>query len=338
MRKNFYSFFAAAIVCCNSLLSTHNNCCGGFQECSNFWFGLDLLYWVPNECALVVTNKKSSVLLTDDFTKQSVVHPSFEWDWGYRLSAGKQYPSCCFDLEASWTHYSSNVSQQSSVDSQVEGSFPIRSLSDDIIAGDYIFDSKLSWRFKVNIIDLQLTRSFRVCDRFEIKPFLGLRNAWISQKGKVRYEGGIFLIGIITPGLSKLGSDVIKMKNDYWGIGPRIGVSPKYTLTKCLSIYGDAALSGLLGCFNLYQKETYMDVERYSYDKDYFRIRPIGDLGIGLQWKTTFCSCYAATFRLGWEYHILFDQFELEKDEFHLTPSNRNLSIQGATLSCQVGF
>jgi Legionella pneumophila major outer membrane protein precursor len=111
---------------------------------ANVWIGVDFLYWKPWERALVLTNKQSDVFVTDDFTEAPVIHPNFKWDPGYRVSTGYLFSSNLWDVGGSWTHYTSRISQHLSTHgSPLDGMFPIWSLSNDVIAGDYVFESDL---------------------------------------------------------------------------------------------------------------------------------------------------------------------------------------------------
>jgi hypothetical protein len=304
------------------------------------WIEADLLYWKPWERALVATNKQSDVFVTDDFTKAPIERPHFEWDLGYRISTGYLFSSDRWTVEAAWTHYTSRVSQhRSSHDSAFLGMFPIWSLADGIIPGDYVFESDLKWKFTINMIDLQFQRCFKPWHWLELNPLMGLRSAWVKQGGHIVYQGGIFLIGILQPGVSLNGSDFIEMKNNYWGIGPRLGVDPRIIIGHGFSINAEAAISGLYGFFKVRQKETYLNTTRYSNHQHLNRFRWIGDLSAGLQWKALFKKeRYALTFKADWEYHIFFSQFQFKKDHFGLVSSNRTLSTQGVTFSSRFDF
>lgn len=306
----------------------------------NGWIEADLLFWQPWEEALVATNKKSDVFTTDDFTQASVVHPHFDWNLGYRVRSGYLFACSCWDVEASWTHFTSHVSQKRSTDGDpFLGMFPIWSLAEDTLAGDYVFASDLKWKLTINALDLQFGRYFNPFCWFDVKPFLGVRSLWLKQHGNVVYEGGIFLIGILQPGVSLNGNDLIKMKNNYWGIGPRMGVAPRFILGKGFSLNMEGAVSGFAGFFNVHQKETYLGTTRFSRHKHLNRLRWMIDCAAGIRWQKLFDQeCYSVTFGADWEYQIFFHQFELKTDDFGLVPKNRNLSVQGATWSIRFEF
>jgi hypothetical protein len=49
---------------------------------------------------------------------------------------------------------------------------------------------------------------------------------------------------ILQPGLSENGMDFIKMKDNYWGMGPRVGIAPRWIFRKGVSLNTSAAISG----------------------------------------------------------------------------------------------
>ena len=155
----------------------------------------------------------------------------------------------------------------------------------------------------------------------------------------VDYQGGIFYVAILQPGISLNGTDEIKMKNNFWGLGPRIGFDPKFNLGGGWSIYGDAAISGLYGIFSIKQEEIFLSTTRYDNHEHLDRFRWIGDFAAGIGWEKPLSDdCYAISLKLGWEYHIFWHQMELKTDSFDLVPDNRNLNVQGVTLSARFDF
>jgi hypothetical protein len=336
--------FAIAAILSSSLLaedarSLVNSYNPAVTNGADVWVELDLLYLRPWEKALVATNKESDVFTTDDFTHARVVHPHFDWSLGYRLRSGYLFSSCLWDVEASWTHFTSRLSQHRSTDSPFLGMFPIWSLAEDVIAGDYVFDSTLQWKFSINVLDVQFGRYWNARPWLDLKPYFGLRSAWIHQHGKIVYQGGMFLIGILSPGVSLNGSDYIEMKNNYWGMGPRIGLAPRWILGKGFSLNADAAVSGLYGFFNVKQKETYLDTTRFYRHRHPLRFRWFCDFAAGVEWKRFFeCKQYALTFKVDWEYHLLLRQFEFKTDDFDLVSKSRNLALQGVSFSVRFDF
>jgi hypothetical protein len=196
----------------------------------------------------------------------------------------------------------------------------------------------LRWRWNLNFADIQTGRCF-VFHRFEFEPFFGLRSLWLHQLGHVTYKGGMFLIGITAPEVSINGTDKIKMENNYWGIGPRIGLKGLFLMHKGVGLNALAALTAPYGYFNVRQKETYIDTIRFIHRQYFNRFGWMADFSGGLFWKTPFLpERYALTLQTDWEYHLFLYQFKLQRDQFGLIPKNRNFSTQGVTFSGRFDF
>lgn len=298
---------------------------------------VDLLYWKTYEKGVVLTNETSPIFTTNNFTLAPVIHPQFDWDFGCRLGIGMRRN--CSDISLDWTYYPTTIQQHRETDSNnltnisnPLGMFPIWSLSEDTIAGDYVTDAQLKWDISLNQVDLKWTKLSVRYRNLDLRPYLGLTTAFINQNAHIEYSGGIFFYQILDGGVNVDGVDHIHMKNNFWGIGPKIGFEPRWNLFGNFSLFGNAAISGLVGIFHIDQKETFLDVERFSHHENSARLRWIGDLAAGIAWDKCICN-YLVQWQLSWEYHIFFHQLELQEDDFGLIPSNRNLSFQGLVLS-----
>ncbi len=295
----------------------------------DIWVSGDLLYWIPREKSISFLNKEMDVFTTNDFTQSARIFPEFEWDFGYRFGIGHLFADQKWDVSLNWIHYKAFSDQhKGSFNEAFVGMFPIWSIADDIIAGDYVSFGKMHWTMKLDLIDLKFARDLKF-GRFNLKPFVSLTTGWIDQDFDIEYTGGIFQSGI----------DYIEMKNNYWGMGPSVGIDPRLYLGAGWSIYANAAISMLIGSFDVHQEETYLLSERLDHHRHRTRLAWISDLGIGFLWKTLFMhERYALSFKLGWEYQVLFHQNQLKTGEFHLVSHNRDLQLQGGTFSTRFDF
>jgi hypothetical protein len=308
---------------------------------SNVWLAADLLYFIPCEKSIVMTNKKTDLFTTADVTKKPVAHPHLEGNFGYRLGLGYIFSARKWDMAVNWTHFNTQAHQKRSSRNNIEfGMFPIWSLADDILRYDWVADAKMDWKLNLNLLDLDFGYAFCFREVFFLRPFAGLRSAWIHQYLDVRYSGGIFVNGLNLPALdSSCGPDKIDMKNNFWGIGPQVGIEPQVNLGRGWRLYGNACGTLEYGFFDIHQRETYLQTTRYNRHRHLGRFRWIIDAGAGVLWKT-YCArdLFALTFKLGWEYHLFFDQNELKGDAFDLVSDNRNLVLNGAAFSARFDF
>jgi hypothetical protein len=327
-------------LCIPLLIMAEEGCCQDQYRAS-----LDLLVWKAHEKGAVLTNETSPVFTTTDYTKAPIIHPHFDWDAGFRIGVGYSPSSCCLDLALDWTYYQTTLHQSrktngndlTNVNNQ-QGMFPIWALSEDIIAGDYVSDAKLKWKILLNMIDFKLLEPCICYKSIDINPYVGIRAASIIQHANVEYSGGIFLLDIIDGGVNLNGTDHIHLKNDFWGIGPRIGFAPRWNFCEGFSIFADTSISGLGGMFDIKQKEEYLGRERFSHRKHEWCFRWIYDFAAGLSWDRQFCNGrYLARFQVSWEYHLFLSQLELRRSSLISSP-NKNLQMQGITLSGDIYF
>jgi hypothetical protein len=314
----------------------------GLQNSNHLWVSSDMLFWTPKEKTIVATNQKTNLFTTSDVTLKPPLDTRFRWDFGSRVGLGYLFRNDVdsWDTMLHWTYYTSHTAKRSDTENNIsEGSFPVWSLSSDIIAYDWVAKAKLSWKMNLNLLDLDFGRAFSF-RWFHLRPFVGLRSAWIGQKIHAVYGGGIFVNG---PDLylmsNNAGYDEVRMKNNYWGVGPLAGISPQADLGKGLRLYANASGSFSYGYFHLKQEEIYLQHVRYYRNHFPAAGRWILDVAGGISWSTLQDSAhYALTFTLGWEYHLFFHQFSLAKDAFGIVPDHRSLQVMGGVFSTRFAF
>ncbi len=309
-------------------------------DCTNFWLSADILYLIPHEKAVVVTNRKTNLFEVNNITLEPALHTHFDWDVGSRIGFGYIFDNRDWDMSITWLRYLSSTKKKSDTHMNIaEGMFPVWSLSSDIIPFDWVALAKLHWKLNINLLDLDFGRLF-CWNCLLLRPYMGLRTAWIGQDFHVKYGGGIFANGPDLPAMSNnAGYDRIHMDNNYWGLGPQIGLQPQIKLGCGFRLYGNACGSYELGYFYLDQDEVYLSFTRFHKKSTPFKCRWILDAAAGISWETYLCcEQYALTFSLGWEYHLFFHQFQLERDQFGIIPHSRNLSLNGGAFSGRFNF
>ncbi len=306
----------------------------------DLWIHADALFLRPSEDPIVLTNRKTNLFRVNNVSLEPALHTQFRWDFGSRIGFGHTFDDRLWDVVLDWTFYNSDTTKKSSTRGEIsEGMFPIWSLSDDIIPYDWVAFAKMHWSLNLNLIDLEFGRAFH-WGCFFLRPYAGLRTFWIDQDFNVFYGGGIFANG---PDLyamtNNAGYDSIHMENDYWGLGPRLGISPQLNLGKGFRLYGNAAGSFEGGYYHLVQNEVYLMHTRFNLRSHPVRFRWILDAEGGLLWETFIVKeQFALTFKLGWQYFIFFDQFALQKDQFGLVPEDNDLSLNGGAFSARFDF
>lgn len=301
---------------------------------------IDLLCFLPKEKSIVLTNYMTNLFTTANVTLQPNVNPHFRWDVGYRIGFGYMFADDKWDMALNLLNFNTHLQQCRSTQGNIGlGMFPIWSLADDIIPFDWVAQAKMYWKLNLNLLDLDFGRDFSWHNRWFLRPIIGLRSAWINQHLDVDYGGGIFANGLNLSDLdSTFGYDSIYMKNNFWGIGPRLGIEPQVNLGCGWSLYASACGTLTYGLFKVCQVETYLKSLRYLRNCSPHGFRWMIDAMGGISWKTFLRDRYALTCALGWEYHIFFDQVALKADNFCMVSSNRNLSLNGLAFSACLDF
>lgn len=315
------------------------------EDEKNFWCEYEALYFHPWEKSAVVTNQYSPVLTTNDFTETKALHPDFRWDIGFRIRVGYFFVPPRWSIDLGWTNFTTKDIHNKTTNTNdyanlnQSGSFPIWDLEKDILPGAYVSNSYLKWNLALNILDLNFTRTIpftRIC----VKTFAGLRGSWIRQKFYIRYSGGIFNLTFNNSyGNSVIGNEIVTMKNNYRGLGPRIGVTPSFDIGKGFVVDALGAMSVLLGQLEKNQKGEYLSSERFYIHSDPFDLSWIIDVAVRLGYHMAiFQSRYDVSFKLGYEFHEYYHQMELTRDHFHVAPHDSNLRLQGVVGYVQIDF
>ncbi len=314
------------------------------KNACNITFTGSALYWKAYEEGLDYAIKSDAGIT--NVRDGSVKRMEFGWDWGFRAGLGYQIPNDKMDLSAVWTCYESRGtdSTHASFPSTLFSvwSYPGAGLSSETQA-------KAKARLKLNMVDLVMGATFTPRRFLDIKPFIGLTSAWIDQKMDIHLSGGSSTQIVNATVLD----DHITLHNDFWGIGPKVGINTLWVLGWGFSIVGNADVSVYYGIFDLRQDEavsllgitpdnTYSDIDR---NRQHL-LRTNLDLMIGMRWDILFNRdrCHLG-FEAGWENILLSGQNQLMR---FVTPGTGNpginvsgkgdLCLQGLTLKGSFSF
>ena len=298
------------------------------------------LFWKPYEEGLdyAIQNVGATAVNNDGMVKR----PRFDWNWGSRINFGYEIPREKMDLDLSWTWYTSSGTVSSNVTSPTT-LFSVWSLPN--LAGNaYEYQSTAHTHLIFNRIDLGMSGTFAPRSFLELTPLIDLSALWIHQKFDFNLSGG--------PGINgrSVVDDKIAMKNNFFGIGPKLGINTLWNLGYGLGIFGNFDLSLLYGFFDISQSEivtftgtgpnTYLDLPSNSYHDPRMNF----DLMLGLSWDWMFaCGKYHLHLDAGWENSIFLGQNQLMRFTSTTYPGINNLvkgdlSLQGLTMRALFTF
>ena len=316
------------------------------RDGADLFFTADWLIWQGQENGLgyAVKTKEEQPLDTALYNS-SVKDLHFDWDFGFRVGLGYNLPHDGWDLSSSWTWFQNNASGHASEgNGRLLASNVFAPMGSDVEGYESI-KSKLN--VKLNMIDLDLGREFFVSKWMTLRPFMGLRTAWIRQHLNTTYYSP--LPSEIHDTISSV---YTKAKNNYWGLGLRGGLNTQWGLGAGVSLFGNAAVSILNGFFSVndYEATQFEDGKHNDAvsNSDSFRVgRVISELAMGLRWDTMFANdrCHFGI-QAGWEQLMFFGQNQfkhfLSNDSFSNAGSffanQGDLTFQGWTLAVRLDF
>ncbi|MDZ7617198.1 MAG: Lpg1974 family pore-forming outer membrane protein, partial [Patescibacteria group bacterium] len=197
----------------------------------------DALFWTLREgsadnWAQVITPKG---LLGTYAGSVTLVDAPFDWNAGVRVGMGRRHADEGLEGTVSYTNFSTRATNRAAgeVYSAFLGNFFVDNPDGDTF-GPHYRSADIDWDVAFHAIDLEVGRSFRVAPKLVVRPFIGLKAAIIRQSIHSRWRQPIDTLEHIY----LFESATEDLKQDFWGIGPSVGVTlemplytrPRYTL------------------------------------------------------------------------------------------------------------
>jgi Legionella pneumophila major outer membrane protein precursor len=206
--------------------------------------------------------------------------------------------------------------------------------------------AKAKWRLHFNTLDGEIGREFFLSKHLTMRPFFGIRGAWINQKLKTQYH---YDVTAVDPGFFGFTSSEIHrgevntcttFKNNFTGVGPRIGFNTLWMIGSGFGFYANAAISLLWGefdvkantnmafCAALDSVEFPLDLDtgstelsmttvindcaRLKFKDEFHSTKAATDLALGIQWQGSFADDRVGLMiQIGYDNHIFFNQNQI---------------------------
>ncbi|NGX27890.1 MAG: hypothetical protein K940chlam1_00062 [Candidatus Anoxychlamydiales bacterium] len=133
--------------------------------------------------------------------------------------------------------------------------------------------SRISGDF--NTFDLNLGKRYYVSQYYISTPKFGIQAAWIDQDLHLRY----FVINQ---------KENVFCKNDYWGVGLKVGYDSEFLVGKNFSIYGNIASALLFSKFDISQQADNISIYNYQLEDSFYKVLPNAKIGIGIAYARFF--------------------------------------------------
>ncbi len=304
----------------------------------------DLLVWRAQESgtenwAEVITGGDGSPEICD------IRDIKFDWNAGLRvgLSYGMKHDQ--WDTQFYYTRFHARgndhvSSVPNSVYSAFVGNFYVDNASGAGVKGLTYQKASIDWTIHFNIFDWELGRAFWISKALSLRPFVGLKGGWIYQSIHTQWHDPTLPPAPPVYQPFEMGRENIK--NNFWGVGPSIGINTKWNLlalgNHSLSLLGDLSAAILYGHW------TFKDVYKNDIGQEVSVKLPHNNSGasmlrtfLGFGWDLTFCRGeYHFLTQLGYEMQFWLDQLQFYS--FDTGRFDNELTLQGGTLELRFDF
>ena len=331
------------------------------RGCSNSLGGaleFDFLYWKAENRGFAYAydqkndlyNTGGAAYTSPNYNIGSLMRVESKFDPGFRIGAGWNTDFDRWDVFADWTWYR-NHSTASHTRSDITSSpsamgyYPIWPAEDTEVTGNSVSYQHVSatWHLWHNAGDLELGRAYYITKALSLRPHWGLRGGWLNQKFK-----SSMTLPLYTAGLTEYD---FHGKNNFWGIGPRVGIQGSWHIdNSSWSVLGKASTSMLYGktkvrflTESLASGSTTFVTERDV--KDHFtQLVPNLQIFLGIDWSSCLnCDRYYLGINAGWEANIYWNQFDIPAamrgaTAPFATANNHPVSMEGLTANIHLDF
>ncbi len=288
----------------------------------------DFLYWHTTETIDWAFHllKQGNVQTT---TLQTL---EFGWSPGFRVGIGYN-GGCDWDTQAYYTHFKTLASDHSSAGlGTVQSEFLGAKLS---MLGTYQ-TGKIDLKLDLNMLDWELGRTFCASNALFLRPMIGIKGGWIDQRINTKWEKDIVFFAVIPITVTD------NLKNNFWGVGPKIGVDGKWVLgCNCrwyFSLFGDVTGAFMWGHWKItdefrdtFQTTIFTKVR----DRNFGALMLQGLIGIGFDYNFDNCPSHFSV-KLGYEIEDWLNQYQVFDNG--TGAHNNDLIFQGLTLRMRLDF
>lgn len=292
----------------------------------SFYLSGELLLWQTNDHIVFGVDEKTG---QPSRVKQV-------WKPGVRVGIGYIAPYQ-WDIGLYWTYYtnSGKISDRIEYSESLEKSSSTSKENNNLI---YEFFQPIKKPFAnqsytvngntnniYSLSDLELSRAFLIDWYLTLRPFLGLRTAFLTQKQDILYEE------FFTPSTRA----PIRAKQEFSGVGPKFGMNFKWALFQdfyLLNRTSTAILYGKRYHFLSSPELTPLYTELTYINDQFYQIIPNLEFFLGLGWETIFCSSKMFSIQIGWETSFWWDTAS------NFAWAERSLGIQGWNFKVSFGF
>lgn len=197
------------------------------------------------------------------------------------------------------------------------------------------------WVYRIDLADVQFSRPYYMGSKVILKPFAGLRAAWIAQRVRSTEVQIVYSTGISNVSGSS------RVSSHSWGLGPRIGVDGNWFLGRGTHFIGNANASLL---FTRFTKIT-CAVDNVDFvtsplsttygvqfsEAGYNTVRPNAGLALGFGWSGSIDEDTFIDLSLTYDFNIFWSQNMIRNLAQNVTAQG-DLFLHGLTANARLAF
>lgn len=310
----------------------------------NFFFNGNFIFWSPlqenMELGIVAKTSDPAYLRGGN---GNIVRQEADFAPGFQVGVGGNFDYDSWDMFAQYTWLRNTDTVTTSLDAD-DARILVPFWMKPEAAGPTFFKGKEKWHLALDLVDVELGRSYYTGTKLTFRPFFGFRAAFIRQSVDVDYLNE-------TTGQAHFNT-FVDQNTHSWGLGPRGGLGMNWLLGHGIRMYGNGSAD------ILYTQYTTLSYKQHSTtasgavpagsrlniqetNQGYLRTHLALDLGFG--WGNYFHDDrYHFDLSAGYTFQVFFNQnmFRTYFDDggFHSAVPSGDLFIQGLTTSVRFDF
>ncbi len=233
--------------------------------------------------------------------------PQFNLDWGLTVAVGRHFEHDDWDLKIHFDWIQTTGKDSTSTEfSQILIPVNMRSVNALTTSTNFVSADVGSSKHRIDyyMFDVMLGRGNFMSGCFAITPHVGIKAAWINNTVTNKFTGGT------------VGTDAVYMKrgDDFWGVGPQVGVNGNWGMSEGIGLFCDNSMAILLGYAKINDhswSSAAANTLTMTYNEGSIAVlSPALKTFLGLQYeKPVYYGCQHIRIRGGWDTSFYFNQF-----------------------------
>lgn len=280
---------------------------------------VEFIYWSVREDQLGFAIKESIQTLPDNqvtLTSQgNTFHPDWHFEPGFKIGLGvlRDHDGWDLYLKYTWLRVRDTKRRVQIEDTNTQRIRLVGGLAENP-GVEQVVKATARWQLDFDVLDAELGRNFFISRYLILRPFVSMKGTWQDQSYQVTSIGIAPQYNVAENGAEGISNQSLH----YWGVGIRGGVNSAWHFTRCWSLFGEMAVTGLWEQFESRVKATRALLTPQSgsppvttlYTENCFStIKPIIEMILGLRYENWYCcdTLYLALSG-GWEIQWWKDQ------------------------------